>query len=193
MRRRGPALKIRRGMILAAVIVFLAAAFLPAARFFYPLGYEGLILEQAKRYELDPALLAAIVYEESKFSPMSRSPAGAVGLMQLMPETASWASAEIGRPHLAARLTEPAANLAIGSWYFHYLLARYRNTAFALAAYNGGQRNLDKWLAQNNGRTQNQVIDRIPFAETRAFVRRAQRSRWIYRWLYPELKQGHGL
>ena len=186
-------MKIRLGLIMAAVIVFLAAAWLPAARFFYPLGYKGLILEQAKRHQLDPALLAAIVYEESKFSPMSRSRAGAVGLMQLMPETAGWAGAEMGRPQLAARLTEPAANLAIGSWYFHYLLARYRNTAFALAAYNGGQRNLDKWLAQNHGLTQHQVIDRIPFAETRAFVRRAQRSRRIYRWLYPELKKGHGI
>ena len=186
-------MNIKRGLILAAAVIFLAAAFLPAARFFYPLEYKDLILEHAKRHELDPALLAAIVYEESKFSPMSRSRAGAVGLMQLMPETASWAGAEIGRPELAARLTEPAANLAIGSWYFHYLLARYHNTAFALAAYNGGQRNLDKWLAQNNGRAQDQVIDRIPFAETRAFVRRAQRSRWIYGWLYPELKQGHGI
>jgi len=182
-------LKVNRWMIAAAAIIVLAAALLPAVRLFYPLRYKDLILEQAKKYKLEPALLAAIVYEESKFSPESRSPAGAVGLMQVMPETAAWASREIRRPELAAQLTEPAANLAIGSWYFHYLLDRYHNRALALAAYNGGQRNLEHWLARNAGRKPAEVVERIPFSETRAFVGRAQRSRRIYRWLYPELKR----
>lgn len=174
-------------MVAIAVVLLMAAAFVPMARLIYPLKYEELILKEAGRRELDPALLAAIVYEESKFSRASRSTAGAVGLMQLMPATAGWAAKKMGRPELAADLARPSANLTLGSWYFKYLLDRYGSEALALAAYNGGHRNLDRWLAENDGRPRAAVIDRIPFAETKAFVRQVQKSRQVYQWLYPEL------
>lgn len=170
-------------------VVILAAALFQAARFFYPLRYDNIVSEQAKQHKLDPSLLAAIVYEESKFDRQSLSPAGAVGLMQVMPETAGWASRRMGRPGLADRLADPGANLAIGSWYFRYLLNHYKSIAFALAAYNGGQRNLEKWLAKNDGLDQDEVVKKIPFPETRQFVQRVQRSQLVYRWLYPELRR----
>jgi len=180
---------MKKVLLVLGAIAAVAIVFQAGARHIYPLKFEGLILRQAARHDLEPALLAAIVYEESKFNRASRSEAGAVGLMQLMPSTAEWASKKLGRPELAADLIEPGANLVLGSWYFRRLLDRYHSVALALAAYNGGQRNLDRWLGENSGRGRDEVIDHIPFVETREFVRRVERSRKIYRWLYFELRR----
>jgi soluble lytic murein transglycosylase len=175
-------------LVVAVVIVaFLAGAGREAARRVFPLKYEGVINEQAHLYGLQPALVAAIVYEESKFDPRAHSAAGAFGLMQLMPETAAWAAEEIGVPELAAQLEQPKANVTLGTWYFRYLLDRYTDEEMALAAYNGGEWNLDKWLAEAGG-DPDQLVDRIPFDETRNFVRRVRDTRRIYYWLYPQLR-----
>ena len=83
---------------------------------------------------------------------------------------------------------EPAANLTLGAWYYAYLLDRYDNEQLALAAYNGGQRNVDIWLKRNKGRPADEIIQRIPFPETREFVLRVTRGRKIYHLLYPSLR-----
>jgi len=154
----------------------------------YPLKYRGTLVAEAEARRLEPGLLAAIVYEESRFEPDSRSAAGAVGLMQLMPETAVWAASEMDRRGLARRLTEPAPNIAIGAWYYRYLLDKYGDERLALAAYNGGERNLDEWLAAAPGAPVGEVIEAIPFKETRTFVGRVRGTKAIYNLLYPGLR-----
>lgn len=156
------------------------------ARLWYPLEYEGTIREQAARNDLEPALVAAVVYRESGFVPDSRSDEGAVGLMQLLPSTARFVTTLPRRPSPAPdALEDPQVNIAYGSRYLRYLVDRYDDVRLALVAYNAGESNLSEWIAaaRAEGRTL-RVPEDIPFDETRAFVRGVEEALEIYRSAY---------
>ncbi|MCL4499164.1 MAG: lytic transglycosylase domain-containing protein [Chloroflexi bacterium] len=176
---------IRRLAILIVLLV-VALAFYPAIkrsveRFFYPLEYAGIIKEVSAKYNLDPFLVSAVIYEESKFDPAVRSKVGAVGLMQVMPQTGKWVAGRQGRTIDEQDLLKPAVNIDIGSWYLRYLKNKYEQEDLALAAYNGGLDNVDKWMSSQAPAA---TIDRIPYKETREFVSRVKSSRAKYRELY---------
>jgi soluble lytic murein transglycosylase len=142
----------------------------------YPLAYEIIIRGHARNYELDPALLAAVIYQESKFEVDARSAAGAVGLMQLRPETAKGIAARTGGSSFRVEdLYDPEINVRYGSWYLRHLLDKYGDEALALAAYNAGQTRVDRWRAEGGG---------IAFAETRHYVQRVGELKEIYRRAY---------
>lgn len=107
--------------------------------------------------------------------------------MQIMPETAGWAAEKMAKPDLSRRLTVPSSNLALGSWYYRYLLDKYRDERLALAAYNGGERNLDEWLKAHPDMGPAAVVEEIPYQETYDYVRAVLRTKKIYSLLYPEL------
>ncbi len=156
------------------------------ARLWYPLEYEEPIRAESARYDLDPALVAAVINTESGFAPDSRSAAGAVGLMQVLPDTARFIARQPERPSPSPeRLAEPEVNIAYGARYLRYLIDRYGTVGLALAAYNGGPANVSEWIerAQAAGGVLN-VPDDIPFAETRGFVSRVQRAVPIYHRAY---------
>ena len=155
------------------------------ARLWYPLRYEDSIREEAARNDLDPALIAAVIDTESGFVPDSRSSQGAVGLMQILPETARFVADGPDRPSPSPdRLDLPAANIAYGSRYLRYLIDRYGTVPLALAAYNGGETNLTAWLDQAARRGRSLQIRDIPFTETRDFVSRELDAVPIYRRAY---------
>ena len=156
------------------------------ARLWYPLEYQEPIRTEAARYDLDPALVAAVINTESGFAPDSRSGAGAVGLMQVLPDTAEFISRQPDRPSPSpARIAEPEVNIAYGSRYLRYLIDRYGTVDLALAAYNGGPENVNGWLeqARATGSTL-KIPEDIPFSETRGFVSRVLRTVPIYRRAY---------
>jgi soluble lytic murein transglycosylase len=148
----------------------------------YPLRYETVIRSHAETYGLDPALVAAVIHTESRFRPTTRSPAGAVGLMQLLPETAQGIATRTGGGRFTtADLDDPEINIRYGCWYLRHLRTRYARYAnaedLALAAYNAGQTNVDRWLA----RTPRGRPVAIPFPETRDYVRRVRHAQELYR------------
>jgi len=111
----------------------------------YPLRFEHIVRGHAENYRLDPALLAAVIYQESKFKPEARSKSGAIGLMQLLPETAKGIAARTGGSEFRVEdLDDPEINVRYGSWYLRHLLDKYGSEERALAAYNGGQGNEDR-------------------------------------------------
>jgi len=183
-RRRGPL--IFAGIILAAVAVFASPLFRHAAKeISLPLRHEDVIRQQAKAKGLDPALIAGIIYAETHFRPRP-SAAGAQGLMQLLPSTAHFIAARSGGTAFETRdLATPQVNIAYGSWYLRYLIKRYGgNEALAVAAYNGGEANVDKWLLRA-ARSGNQLqAEDIPFPETRAYVEKVLKAREDYRRTY---------
>jgi peptidoglycan lytic transglycosylase len=148
----------------------------------YPLSYSSEIRGYARIYHLDPALVAAVVYEESRFHPDSRSSAGAIGLMQLLPSTARGIAERTGgsRFHPQTDLLNPDLNLRYGCWYLHHLMLKYRRTDLALAAYNAGQANVDAWIA---GAPAGQPA-RIQFPSTRGYVAAVEHARSLYRSAY---------
>jgi peptidoglycan lytic transglycosylase len=147
-----------------------------------PLSHEGIIRQQAKAKHLDPALVAAVIYAESKFSDRT-SAAGARGLMQITPSTADFiAHRSGGTAFTHDDLATPRVNISYGTYYLRYLLDRYNeNTTLAIAAYNAGETNVDQWVRAAGGRDSFNPDHDIPFAETRAYVRRVKEKRKEYR------------
>jgi soluble lytic murein transglycosylase len=142
----------------------------------YPLSYEQIVRGHARNYDLEPALLAAVIYQESKFDAEAKSDAGAIGLMQLQPETAKGIALRTGGSRFRVEdLTNPEINVRYGSWYLRHLLDKYGDEELALAAFNAGQGNVDSWRRQGKG---------IAFAETRHYVARVKELKAIYRDAY---------
>jgi soluble lytic murein transglycosylase len=151
-----------------------------------PLSDTAVIREQAAEKHLDPALIAAVIYAETKFDPRTSS-AGALGLMQLLPATAQYiAHLSGGVRFTTSDLATPRINVAYGSWYLRYLLDHYENNELeAVAAYNGGLSNVDAWVAEAKAQGRSLTAAEIPFPETRAYVERVMRVQAEYRKLYP--------
>jgi soluble lytic murein transglycosylase len=138
----------------------------------YPLRYEQMVVGHAENYHLDPQLVAAVIYQESKFDADAVSEAGAVGLMQLLPGTGQGiADRTGGNEWKPDDLLNPELNIRYGSWYLRHLLDKYGDEELALAAYNAGQANVDRWREEGVG---------IQFAETRHFVDRVRELKEIY-------------
>ncbi len=132
----------------------------------------------AGNYRLDPALLAAVIWQESRFRPAAVSSAGAVGLMQLLPSTARGIAQRTGgSAFVESDLYQPELNIRYGAWYLRHLLDKYGDTQLALAAYNAGQTNVDRWLADGGG---------IRFTETRHYVDAVDDARDAYRRTYAD-------
>jgi soluble lytic murein transglycosylase len=147
-------------------------------RLWYPLHYDQIVRGHARNYELDPALLAAVIYQESKFKSDARSSSGAIGLMQLLPDTAKGIALHTGGSQFrVADLYDPEINVRYGAWYLRHLLEKYGGERIALAAYNAGQDNVDRWRRAGRG---------IQFSETRAYVDRVEELKRIYRRAYGE-------
>jgi soluble lytic murein transglycosylase len=174
--RRLLALTVAAGA-LAGAFAYVNAASPPwYERLRYPLAYQQIVRGHAKHYRLDPALLAAVIYQESKFKPDVRSRSGAVGLMQLLPTTAKGIAIHTGGSRFRVDdLYNPELNVRYGSWYLRHLLDRYGDEETALAAYNAGQDNVDRWRREGGG---------IRFAETRHYVARVEKLKQIYREAY---------
>lgn len=170
--------------LLAGAALVIVDRFQPDSyhRLRHPLAYESLVRTTAAEYDLDPALLAAVIASESGFDADAVSSAGAVGLMQILPSTGTSIANRRGLDGFdPATLSEPAVNLDLGAWYLRDLIDKYRDHPqsldLALAAYNAGQGNVDAWVdATPEGEA---VV--IPFPETRAYVEKVARLEDVYR------------
>jgi soluble lytic murein transglycosylase len=150
-----------------------------------PLTDQDIIVQQAHEKNLDPALIAAVIFAETKFNPRPSS-AGAQGLMQILPQTAEFLAHRSGAETFTlADLATPAVNIAYGSYYLRFLLDHYGgNKVLALAAYNGGEANVDRWVAAARSAGRSLTIDEIPFPETRAYVAKVLKAQRDYRHTY---------
>jgi len=191
--RRRAVARRRRGVV--AVVALAATAFVviltaplfrkAVTEFNLPLTNADVIRQQAAEKHLDPALVAGVIYAETKFDPRPSS-AGAQGLMQILPQTAEFLAHKSGATTFTvADLGTPQVNIAYGSYYLRYLLDHYNGkTVLALAAYNGGIGNVDQWVADARQHDRQMTIKAIPFPETRAYVQRVLHAQRQYRHTY---------
>jgi len=143
----------------------------------YPLKYKEQILDCSSLYSLNPSLVSAIIYEESRFKDDSVSEKGAVGLMQILPETAYYIAERMNDKQFnLENLLKSEINIKYGCYYLSYLFNKYGDLDHVLAAYNGGEGNVDKWLEQNEFE--------IQFSETQNFINRVKNSQIRYKMLY---------
>ena len=150
-----------------------------------PLAYSDVIREQATEKHLEPALIAAVIYAETKFDPRPSS-AGAQGLMQILPQTAEFLARRSGATTFSVTdLATPEVNIAYGSYYIRYLMDEYHGSVMlALAAYNGGETNVNRWLVSARDRGRTLTVSDIPFAQTRAYVEKVLGAQRDYRRTY---------
>ncbi len=176
--------------VLGLVLAVLAILAVPLFRRAYndlslPLSYSDIIRQQAAQKQLDPALVAAVIYAETKFDSRPSS-AGAEGLMQILPQTAEFLARRSGATTFrVSDLESPAVNIAYGSYYLRYLLNEYRNNeVLALAAYNGGETNVDRWLAAARRTGRRFTVWQIPFPQTQAYVLKVMQAQRDYQSTY---------
>jgi soluble lytic murein transglycosylase len=171
-------------LIVAAAVVALVNPFEKAVKeIALPLRHDDIIRQQAGEKGLDPSLIAAVIYTESRFRDQT-SRAGATGLMQILPSTADYIARKSGGTRFTHKdLATPQINIAYGSWYLRYLLDHYRgNTVLALAAYNAGLTKVDAWWRAAQARGERfDAARHIPFPETRNYVKRVLDAREKYR------------
>ena len=189
--RRRAQVRRRRIMAIVATAVLALCAVLALRPVFHdavkeivlPMRHEDIIRQQSRDKGLDPSLVAAVIYAESRFVDGRTSTAGAEGLMQLTPQTArDIARRSGGTAFEVSDLGTPQVNIAYGTWYLRYLLHRFGdNEVLALAAYNAGEGNVDRWVGAERSRERSLTIAAIPFGETRSYVRKVLDVRRQYR------------
>lgn len=157
-------------------------------RLIYPLAYASEIRAGAAKNTLDPALVAAVIYEESRFDEGISSRKGAVGLMQVLPSTAlEIAHRTGGTAFVVGDLSDPRVNILYGCYYLRFLLDHYHGSVVeAVAAYNAGSGHVDEWVAQAVARGRPFGAAAVPFAETRSYLAEVLRLRGIYRRAYAD-------
>jgi len=155
-------------------------------RLVYPWPYRDLVCQEARDNQLPPSLVAAVILHESEFRPNATSPVGALGLMQLMPDTGRWVHEHLESGSGIPDLKDPSVNVHLGVSYLSYLGRRFQgNWVAALAAYNAGPEFVRDW--DSRSAFAGLKVKEIPFPETRAYVEAVLRSERMYCQLYPEI------
>lgn len=163
--------------ILAVMLTFFVGCFY---NYFYPLKFQDEIVAASNEREVDGALVAAIINVESGYNENAISSRGAVGLMQIMPETAQWLCKKIGIEYDENALTDAKTNITLGSEYLKILLNTFADQDTAICAYNAGPGNVKTWLADENNSKDGKTLFNIPFKETKEFLNKVKKSLRYY-------------
>lgn len=179
--------KIRK-LIIFLLLVFIATIFLykPAMKLYYPLKYDDTIETYSSKYNIDKYLVMGVISAESRFDKDAQSHKGAKGLMQLTESTANWCISHFGININEKDLHSVQLNIEIGCVYLEYLIDTYSNIETALAAYNAGPGNVNKWLKNKEYSEDGTTLHSIPFKETKQYVENVIKRREIYYKLYKQ-------
>ncbi len=158
----------------------------------YPFPYMDIIEKWSQQYQINPLLVVGLIRQESRFEPVIRSTAGAVGLMQVLPSTANWGAKKINLNQYS--LDNPNDNVNLGTWFLDQTHRQYNNNSMlAVASYNAGPGNVSKWLKEKGAIDPDEFVETIPFKETRGYVKNVFGNYWNYLRLYsPEFSQKVG-
>lgn len=184
LKRKGNGVK--RCVLFAFIIVLLIFKAGDIGRKIYPFPYRETITQHAVANNIDPNLLAALIKTESSFDPHANSPAGARGLLQIMPDTGRWIAEQMGQSDFKPdQLYNPETSIRMGAWYLANLKDEFKgNQTLMLAAYNAGRGNVKQWLENQHWTGESKNIDQIPFPETRYYIRKVMLNYKIYSYLY---------
>lgn len=150
------------------------------------INYQEQITEISEQANVDPLFTAAIVKVESDFDNDAHSHQGAQGLMQILDETAKHSAEVIDMEYYPEKLNDIDYNLKLGVGYYDYLMRYYNNRQLALAAYNGGVGNVDKWIKEGILDKDNPDVSKIPFEETRQYVTKVESTYDVYKTFYKD-------
>ena len=168
--------------VLLAVFCIFAGYYFLEREFLYPLKYKAEIYRYADEFDLERALVFAVVKTESDFDDRAVSPVGAIGLMQITEETGKYVAEKLNVKEFD--LFSPNINIKFGCCYLKYLIERFEKVDTALIAYNAGEGNVEKWLADNNYSKDGKTLITTPFKETNAYILKIKKNFSKYKKLY---------
>ena len=178
--RRGQTLEIQP--LAESRLTGLKEAPLTIWRLAYPLAYLAEVQGAANEFNVDPLLILAVMREESRYKPFAVSRSNAQGLMQLMPATRDWIASKLGLSVGSTAVFDPKTNIRLGAWYLSYLLRFFDgDVELALAAYNGGPGNVDKWQKLPLVKDRDDLLRFIPYYETREYIQWVMSGYFVYR------------
>lgn len=151
-------------------------------KYVYVWPYQSEIIEYSKKNKLDPYLVAAVIKNESGFKIDARSKPGAIGLMQIMPETGRWIANEMGIEDFTVdKLENPQINVRMGCWYLSELEYEFNNNwVLMLTAYNAGRGTTKSWMEKYNWHSDFSDVEKIPYLDTREYVKKVLKDRDSY-------------
>ncbi|MFN6066331.1 MAG: lytic transglycosylase domain-containing protein, partial [Pseudanabaena sp.] len=145
----------------------------------YPFHYWDIISNWSRERRLSPPLVIGLMRQESRFEAQIRSRSGAIGLMQIMPDTGSWIASKKGVSNY--NLDNPADNISFGTWYLDYTHNRYKdNSMLAVASYNAGPGAVGRWVEERGVGDPDEFVNNIPYEETRDYVSKVLGTYWNY-------------
>ncbi len=163
--------------VLVLTVIYFGASYFISRTF--PKSYEAEVINAAEEFSVDINLVYSVIKAESSFAQKAVSPKGAKGLMQLTDDTAAWCAGKLGIT--SYDVFSAGDNIRMGTYYLSYLLGRYHDKNLALAAYNAGHGNVDKWLKNPEYSKDGNEIHKIPFPETERYLKRVLFYERVYR------------
>lgn len=178
--------KFSKKLLVFIIMMIIILNFKVILRSFFPLEYEESILRYSKVYNIDPNWIASVINTESKFNCDAISSKGAMGLMQIMPDTGAWIGELIGVDNFEdSMLMDPDININFGTWYLNRLSNDFNgNYDLILASYNGGPGNVNRWLGDEQYSDDGRSLRNIPFNETKNYVKKVKLNYKMYKFLY---------
>lgn len=171
-------------LFVAVVLLLSLVSGKSALKALYPVKYESIVEKYSEEYGIDETLILAIIKTESSFNPSSVSDAGAMGLMQVMPETHEWLSEKLNREEDVSVLFDADTGIEYGTYLLRILMDEFHSTETAIAAYHAGIGRVGEWLKDENYSSDGVTLDVIPFKDTAHYVNKVKRAVRIYENLY---------
>lgn len=172
-------------IVIAFIVIEILCGLFLLRSFLFPFKYENLIKQNATKYNLEPYLIASVINVESGYNPKAKSSAGAIGLMQIIPSTASYVSTLYDIDYKTENdLLNPNVNIEIGSAYLRYLLNKFEELETALASYNAGETVVRSWLKNEDFSINQKSLNHIPYKETRDYIKKINKNKNIYKNYY---------
>lgn len=169
--------------IIKLIIIILALTLVCKSiiNYIFPIKYYDIIQKYSKKYKVEEELILSVINAESRFNKKALSNKGAVGLMQIMPETGQWLFEKLNKNNFSKdMLYREEINIEIGTYYLKYLLEKFEDETLALCAYNAGSTNVYKWL-NNEEYAKDGTIHHIPFEETDKYVKKINLIKKVYK------------
>lgn len=177
----------RAAAFIVVILIFLLAVNnKKVLKYFYPVDYKTYVEKYSREYKLDPMMVYALIKSESRFNPEAKSRKGAIGLMQITPQTGEYISGLLGDSYFTVeRLLKPEINIKYGCFYLSKLYKDFDgNIDLVLAAYNGGEGNVRKWLKEYDDGKGSIRINDVPFEETKNYIIKVKKDYKIYKYIY---------
>lgn len=170
--------------LLAVAALLLRTGYNRFQKSFYPLRYTEHVEKYAKEYQLEPALVYAVIRSESNFDADAKSRSGALGLMQMMPDTFDWLQEKENDSYSEEDLFRPEVSIRYGCLYLSMMMEKYGSLRTALCAYNAGSGTVDGWLKDSRYSSDGKNLSRIPYEETKNYADAVLKSYDRYKKLY---------